>query len=564
MCARSEKQSGNHAGDLLPSPRHSLQFKAIVAVVALVTIPTSVCGYLTGRMAVGAADRILAQDAEALAQMIARAAEHELDQADRDLPDLDRLVEQMGLSERVAFICIRGDAGDVVAPRINDAAGWHIYLDRIPSHLRISPLNANRSVTLLSERGPLAVSRQPIWKAPRQDRAAGRPARAGAASAPQFYGYVELGLHAAEQPQTIANLKTATAAVVCVICLLCVPLVVWVTGWWTRPLRRMLAGTMRLSAGQSADTVPGTHRNDEVGQLAKSFNSMATHLWDARADLVLANTQLEAKVNQRTEQLRQSNQRLLREMQDKDEFIRAVSHDLGAPLRNIAGMTRLLMVKHREQMADEMVAKLERIAANVKSETELLNDLLELSRIKTRPGKAQRVDLEALARQLAQSLSYEMESKQIQLIEDSPLPVLYADRNRMRQLLQNLMDNAIKYMPDDAPVREIHVGCRTDEDQVVFYVRDTGAGISQRDQENIFQVFRRAQYSGTSQTEGRGVGLATVRSIVECYGGQVWVDSEPGRGATFCFTLDRQYLTDPTAEPAGQTAPTEPHQLTER
>jgi signal transduction histidine kinase len=209
-------------------------------------------------------------------------------------------------------------------------------------------------------------------------------------------------------------------------------------------------------------------------------------------------------------------------------------------VRNIAGMAKLLLKKYESDLADDALSKLQRIAANAKTETELLADLLELSRIRTDTGKVSQVDTNELVAGIVDSLSYDIEAKRID-VQVAELPPLFADRNRLRQVFQNLIDNAIKYMPgpDAAELRRIEVGVQQDDESTtpVLFVRDTGRGINEKDHQRVFQVFQRARYSGETEASGRGVGLASVKTIIETYGGNIWLASEPGRGSTFYFTF---------------------------
>src|SRR5690606_18003881 len=148
----------------------------------------------------------------------------------------------------------------------------------------------------------------------------------------------------------------------------------------------------------------------------------------------------EQKVANRTAELQRLNRKLESEIHDKNEFLRAVSHDLGAPLRNINGIASVLLMKHREQFNDDALPKLQRISANAKVQADLINDLLELSRIRSRPGKREQVDLAELMAQLRDSLAFDLEKARIELAVASSLPVVTAERNRMRQILQNLLD----------------------------------------------------------------------------------------------------------------------------
>jgi signal transduction histidine kinase len=176
-------------------------------------------------------------------------------------------------------------------------------------------------------------------------------------------------------------------------------------------------------------------------------------------------------------------------------------------------------------------------------ETDLIAELLELSRIKTRRQKMENVDLGALIKEIGDVFEEDLRSKGIKLIVDSALPPLDCERPRLRQVFQNLIDNAIKYMGDAGkPMREIHVGCVVRPNEAEFYVRDTGIGIEPEDIDKVFFVFRRGKSSAVQNVAGKGVGLASVKSIIETYSGTIWVESKLGEGSTFKFTINGQHV----------------------
>ena len=254
-----------------------------------------------------------------------------------------------------------------------------------------------------------------------------------------------------------------------------------------------------------------------------------------------------------------------------------MSHDLNAPLRNIAGMATMLLHKHRESFEADIVNRLERIQKNVEVETDLIAELLELSRIKTRRLKLEPVDLDALVREVAEVFEHDLRGRGIRFVVDGLLPRLNCERARLRQVFQNLIDNAVKYMGEGvpaggatgegssgdgaaagggavptSPLKEIHVGATVRADEAEFYVRDTGIGIDPEDLDKVFYVFRRGKAAAVQNVSGKGVGLASVKSIVETYNGSIWVESRPGSGSTFRFTVNGQYVLGPA--PAGVPA----------
>jgi len=205
-------------------------------------------------------------------------------------------------------------------------------------------------------------------------------------------------------------------------------------------------------------------------------------------------------------------------------------------------MASLLLAKHKHEFSEPVIHRLERIQKNVETETELISELLELSRIKTRRQKIELVDVEAIVRDLGGVFEDDLRSKQIQLLQETPLPALIGEKSRLRQVLQNLIDNAIKYMGTQTTVREIRIGCIVRQDEAEFYVRDTGIGIEEGDVSRIFYVFRRGRGAAVSNVVGKGVGLAWVKSIIETYHGTIWVESMYGKGSTFRFTIGGQHV----------------------
>jgi len=206
-------------------------------------------------------------------------------------------------------------------------------------------------------------------------------------------------------------------------------------------------------------------------------------------------------------------------------------------------------MKYKEKFDEDVLHRLERIKKNVDVETDLIAELLELSRIKTRRQRMEPVDVESLVNELRGVFENDLKSRSIHLIMDTPLPVLEAERARLRQVFQNLIDNAIKYMGDGLR-REIHLGCAPRAGEVEFYVRDTGTGIDPEDIDKVFFVFRRGK--SVSNIAGKGVGLASVKSIVETYNGSIWVESKLGEGTTFRFTINGKHVPGPNVTPGAR------------
>ena len=388
---------------------------------------------------------------------------------------------------------------------------------------------------------------------PSPTRQTGKPGTSAAGSL-RLLGYVVVGLSQLREQAMLRHINTVIAGLGAFAVLLSLPMAVFLVHRIFLPIRQLMAATERIARGD-LDTQVAIHRPDLIGILARSFNEMVVKVRGQQLELEAANAQLEAvntglekNVQERTAQLEAANQQLNREMAEKEDFLRAVSHDLNAPLRNISGMATMLLMKNREKFDDDVVHRLERIQKNVQVETDLISELLDLSRIKTSREIIERVELEPLVRDMAGIFECDLKDHQIELVIDNRLPALDCEKARLRQVFQNLIDNAIKYMGNGAR-KEIHVGCLSEGKLAEFYVRDTGAGIDPADIGKVFNVFRRGKGPQVQAVAGKGVGLTTVKSIIETYGGTIWVESEPGLGSTFRFTIGGKHLMKPPVPP---------------
>lgn len=233
---------------------------------------------------------------------------------------------------------------------------------------------------------------------------------------------------------------------------------------------------------------------------------------------------------------------LNREMED---LLYVASHDLRAPLINVQGFSRELHLaldtlrSHNGKSPETNAAlsdideSLQFILTGVARMDGLIASLLNVSRIVTRTKPTEQVDLNVLVRKLVDSFHYQLTEKDI-AIDIDPLPVVTGDASRLGQLFGNLIDNAIKYM-GKRPRRLIHIGTSRQGDESSFFVRDSGPGIPADQHEQVFRLFRRL---ANGNSPGEGIGLTMVRKIVEKHGGRIWVESTPGDGATFWFTLN--------------------------
>jgi PAS domain S-box-containing protein len=218
----------------------------------------------------------------------------------------------------------------------------------------------------------------------------------------------------------------------------------------------------------------------------------------------------------------------------KDEFIGLVSHELKTPLTVVTGAISVAMTEALP--ADERNALLKDAAWGAETMADIVDNLLELSR-----WQANRLALRAEPLNLAQVVSHMIEASSKKsdkhgLVADVPsdLPTVNADRTRIERILDNLIDNAIKYSPYGGEVR---VSAHLQQGDVVLSVSDHGIGISPADKAKLFQAFQRLDVSSWTGIQGVGLGLVVCKRLVEAHGGRIWVESEPSKGSTFFFTL---------------------------
>jgi two-component system NtrC family sensor kinase len=228
----------------------------------------------------------------------------------------------------------------------------------------------------------------------------------------------------------------------------------------------------------------------------------------------------------------------------KDEFVATVSHDLKNPLTVIRGAAHFLeQPEVVEEDRDKFVTNIQDSADRMNT---LITHLLDLGKLQSGMG-LELVDMDAqpLLREVVGDYEELVQAQGLTLSLLAPSSLMvHADAGRLRQVLENLLSNAMKYTPVGG---EIIVDGAVQGDQVLFQVRDTGRGVAPRDQPYVFDKFYRGQSDGGDEVEGTGLGLAIVKSIVERHNGRVWLESEPGEGSTFFFALP--WAGDPAKSP---------------
>jgi len=307
-----------------------------------------------------------------------------------------------------------------------------------------------------------------------------------------------------------------------------------------------LRGPMALAAGLKGAFALPVRMGDKVLGAIEFFGREPRHpdKWLLQITVsignligqLMARRQAEAAMREAYQELEHKTKELTRSNEELQQFAYVASHDLQEPLRMISSYTQLLERRYVDRLdgdAKDFMAYIVDGAARMK---QLIEDLLAYSRVGTRGKEFQAIDSGAPLDRALANLRASIESSGAQVTRDR-MPEVVADGAQLSQVFQNLIGNAIKFRGADPP--KIHVGAEARDAVWVFTVKDNGIGLDTQYADRIFMMFQRlhnkAEYPGT------GIGLAIVKKIVERHGGRIWVESEPGKGATFGFTIAREH-----------------------
>ena len=323
------------------------------------------------------------------------------------------------------------------------------------------------------------------------------------------------------------NANTRTTAVLCIISLAIATIVAILTyKWIVKPILHLSESAKKLSLGEWEWDLP-VQRKDELGDLAKSFKSMAQSLQESFETLQQKNSQL-----QRLDRL-------------KDEFLATTSHELRTPLNGIVGISQSLLDGVTGKLTDPTRSNIASIATASRRLSNLVNDILDFSQLKHKDIQLtlKPVGLREIVEIVLTLTQPAIAGKNLQLINSiaANFPLAMADENRLQQILYNLVDNAIKF--SDRGTIEVSAELINGNEKevkstyIAISVRDTGIGIAADRLERIFQSFLQAEDSTARYYGGTGLGLAVTKKLVELHGGAIAVKSTLGKGSCFTFTL---------------------------
>ena len=321
------------------------------------------------------------------------------------------------------------------------------------------------------------------------------------------------------------------AIIIAVVILVSLGTAMWISSLARRSIAQPIAQLSETARSISRDKnysiraeISGNH--GEILSLVTTFNEMLEQIQTRDAALLNAHADLERRVQERTAQLRAANTEL-------EAFSYSVSHDLRAPLRHVSGFSSMLQEEYGPVMDPGAQRYLQKIQDGTKRMGELIEDLMRMAQIGRKELMLTPTNMNSLLKSVLADVQTECAGRQIEW-KINDLPITECDSGLMKQVFTNLLSNALKYSRRRDTV-VIEIGSFEENDSAVFFVRDNGAGFDPQYADKLFGVFQRLHRS--DEFEGTGVGLATVKRILQKHGGRVWATSELGKGAIFFFSL---------------------------
>jgi signal transduction histidine kinase len=284
-----------------------------------------------------------------------------------------------------------------------------------------------------------------------------------------------------------------------------------------------------------------------LGAIFLALAALAMGLPVLRFELLNPMADLRAQLEHKHYELQEANRM-------KSQFLANMSHELRTPLNSIIGYTQLVVNGTYGALNDTQRDRLEKVIRNGHNLLTLINDVIDLNRIETGRFTLERgpVDTYALLTSVADTIAPMAAPKGLRITRDfDEVPPIYADEQRTRQIITNIVANAVKFTHEGG----VTVRARADNDMVRFEISDTGIGIAQEQYEMVFVEFEQLDNSPTREYEGSGLGMAITKRLVEKHGGRIWLESAPGQGTTFYVTLPistvdpQRRRTDVSADP---------------
>jgi len=293
------------------------------------------------------------------------------------------------------------------------------------------------------------------------------------------------------------------------------------------PINRLTKVFKLLAKGDHSSNIPSRDLKDEIGDLSRAAEVFRNK--NIQTEQLLKKSEvLTADLEERTNDLARSNDEL-------EQFVYTVSHDLKSPLVTSMGFISMIKDIAKKGEYEKAVSKLDQVVQANNRMGQLINDLLDLSRVGRIDTEKKHHDMNVLLEDLRETMEHKLKKEQFELVLENELPSLYINESRILQLFENMMSNTFKYARNPSGKNIVKIGSRKDGDADLIYITDSGPGIPEEYHEKIFVLF----YKLDNSIEGTGVGLSVVRKVMQFHCGRVWVESKAGHGATFWLEFPR-------------------------
>jgi two-component system NtrC family sensor kinase len=523
-----------------------LAFRLLAGIVLLITVSVAALTFLIINVQTARLERISISSALRISDVIKRSTHYSMLLNRRE--DIYHIINTLGNEPGIGGIRIYNKKGEISFSTTERERGRVVDMNAEACYVchsreaetRVTPSNAELVRRFVSASGERMVG---VITPIRNQQSCYEADCHAHAQSQTVLGVLDVMLPLSETESNIAELQCiqyAGAGIMLLLLIVFCSVFIWRTV--NIPVHRLRLGTEEVMKG-NLDYAIDVRTNDEIGALTQSFNHMTRTLKQAQNDLQQLNQTLEDRVQQKTDELRRAQANLIRveKMVSLGTLAATVAHELNNPLEGI--LTYAKLIRKRLQNPElsnvereEVLSELKMISDETSRCGTIVKNLLLFSRRKV--GEMKENDLQAIIEQSLKLIGHHLNMHNIVLVKefDSPLPHVFCDAEQIEQALLALEINAVEAMPQGG---ELRVSLRkTQPENIVVTIADTGVGIRKDDLEHIFEPF----FTTKKEGKGTGLGLAVVYGIIERHGGTIAVHSEPHNGAIFTITLPVKQL----------------------